>query len=66
MRGVLNIIGMISVLYGISCFIQSYRHRDSKMALMRDGIFEDTQKTSRRLRFMTLFFVTIGLIMLFY
>jgi hypothetical protein len=33
---------------------------------MRDGLFENPQKTSRRLRFMAVLFVSIGLIIFFY
>lgn len=62
----IKIIGGISVIYGISCFIQSFRHADSAMALMQDGIYENPKKTSKRLRLMAVFFVTIGIISFFY
>lgn len=64
MRILLTIIGFIAIIYGISCFLQSFRHLDSSIALMRDGIFEHPKKTSRRLRLMAFFFVTVGVIVI--
>jgi hypothetical protein len=58
-------IGVISIIYGISCLIQSFRHEDSSVALAQDGIFEDAAKTSRRLRLMAFFFLALGIVLLF-
>ncbi len=59
---ILNVIGGIFVFYGISCFIQSFRHADSVVALRQDGIYESPEKTSKRLRIMAIIFILIGII----
>jgi len=63
-RVILKILGIILIIYGLSSFIQSFRKEDSALALMEDGIFEDPQKTSRRLKIMGLGAFSIGVILL--
>jgi len=66
MRPVLYIIGTLSVIYGISGLIQSFRHEDTAMALRQEGISQDPKTTSRRLRIMSVIFITIGIIIFLY
>ncbi len=66
MEIIFKIIGGLSVFYGISCFIQSFREQDSIEHLRQYGIRENPQTTSNRLLLMATFFIIIGLIPFFY
>jgi uncharacterized membrane protein HdeD (DUF308 family) len=61
---ILKILGIILIIYGISSFIQSFRKEDSAVALMEDGIYEDPQKTSIRLKIMGVVSFIIGVILI--
>lgn len=57
----LKVIGVFPILFALSCFIQSFRHKDSEIALTQEGMYEAPQKTSRRLRIMSIVFAAIGI-----
>ena len=59
-----KLIGAALIIYSISSFIQSFRHEDSKFALMQDGIIENPKKTSNRLRIMASISLVVGLFLL--
>lgn len=56
-----KLTGIALIIYSISSFIQSFRHEDSRFALMQDGIFEDPKKTSKRLRILSAIAMILGL-----
>lgn len=59
-----KLLGIALIIYSISSFIQSFRHEDSRFALMQDGIVEDLKKTSNRLRIISAISLILGLFFL--
>jgi hypothetical protein len=64
LKVILKILGIILIIYGISSFIQSFRKKDSAMALMQDGIYQDPKATSLTLRIIGVVSFVIGVILI--
>lgn len=61
---IMKLVGAALIFYAVNCFIQSFRHEDSKFALMQDGIDQDPQSTSAFLRIVALISFGVGLFLL--